>query len=73
MERLAQHADRNRELVESALTALANDFAQIESIGPQRAAEFTTESEDDLDALAADAHGYVDDLLQACRDQGLLN
>jgi Nucleotidyl transferase AbiEii toxin, Type IV TA system len=73
VERLTQHADRDEELVESALSALANDFEQIESIGPQRAAEFTTESEDEIDALAADAHGYANDLLQACRDQGLLS
>jgi len=73
VERMARHADRDGELIESALNALANDFEEIESIGPQRAAEFTSESEDDLDALAADAHGYVDDLLRACREQGLLN
>lgn len=73
VERLAQHADRDQELIESALAALANDFEQTESIGPQRAAEFTAESGDDLDALAADAHGYVDDLLRGCRDRGLTN
>lgn len=71
VERLAQHADQDKGLIESALTALANDFEQIESVGPQRAAEFTADDEDDLDALAADAHGYVDDLLRSCREQGL--
>ncbi|HEX6154062.1 MAG TPA: nucleotidyl transferase AbiEii/AbiGii toxin family protein [Solirubrobacterales bacterium] len=70
--RLAQHADRDKEMIESALTAMASDFEEIESIGPQRAAAFASESEDDFDALAADAHGYVADLLQACRDKGLL-
>lgn len=71
VERLAQLADRDRELIESALTCLARDFEQIESIGPQRTAEFTAESEDDLEASAADAHGYVDDLLRECRHRGL--
>ena len=71
VERLAQHADQDKELIESALAALANDFEAIESIGSRRAAEFTTESEGDLDTLAADAHGYVDDLLRGCRDRGL--
>ena len=55
----------------SALAALATDFEQIESIGSQRAAAFSAESEGDGDALAADAHGYVDDLLRAARDRGL--
>jgi hypothetical protein len=27
---------------------------------------------DDPDAIAADAHGYVDDLLKACSQTGLL-
>lgn len=71
-ERLGQHAGRDEELVESALGALAGDFEEIESIGPQRTARFTAESEDDIDDLAADAHGYVHDLLQACRSRSLI-
>ncbi len=72
VERLARHADRDKELTESAVSALADDFEGIDSIGPQRAAEFSAESSEEMDVLAADAHGYVDDLLRACRDQGLL-
>jgi hypothetical protein len=62
VEQLALHASRDEKVVAAALAALANDFEEIDSIGPQRAAEFS-----------ADAHGYVDDLLQACRDRGLLD
>lgn len=71
-ERLAEHADQNTEVIASALAALARDFEGIESIGPQRAARFSAEYDGEIDALAADAHGYVDDLLGACRDRGLL-
>lgn len=73
VERLAQHADQNREVIESALAALTRDFGGIESIGPQRAARFSAEAEDEIDALAADAHGYVDDLLLTCRENGLIS
>jgi hypothetical protein len=69
--RLAQHAVADRALIESALQKLAVDFGEIESIGPQRAAEFVADEGEDLDPLAADAHGYVDDLLSSCRAQGL--
>jgi hypothetical protein len=72
VERLAEHAVSDGPLVSSALEKLAVDFEEVESIGPQRAAAFVAEQGDDLDALAADAHGYVDDLLGGCRDQGLL-
>jgi hypothetical protein len=70
-ERLTIHHGRYPEIVQAALAALAADFADVESIGPLRAASFDGESGEDLDALAADAHGYVDDLLRACRQQCL--
>jgi len=71
-EQLVHHATRDEQVVGAALTALADDFEEVESIGPMRAAEFSAESSEEMDALAADAHGYVDDLLRACRTQGLL-
>ena len=66
-DRLARHATRHRDVVRRALDALANDFATIGSLGPRRAALFDGDPADDLDAAAADAHGYVDDLLRASR------
>jgi len=66
-DRLARHATRHRDVVSGALDALANDFATAGSLGPRRAALFEGDSADDLDAAAADAHGYVDDLLRASR------
>jgi predicted nucleotidyltransferase len=71
-DRLAQHATRSRDVVEQALGLLVNDFADHDSLGPRRAAAFEGDSGDDLDAAAADAHGYADDLLRACRDRHLL-
>jgi hypothetical protein len=69
-DRLARHATKHREVVERALESLASDFAEPDSLGPRRAAQF--ESTGDLDpAATADAHGYVDDLLRACREREL--
>jgi hypothetical protein len=65
-ERLGQHAKRNNAVVEHALARLSRDFADPETIGPQRVAEFEGEIGKDPDAIAADAHGYVDDLLKTC-------
>jgi hypothetical protein len=48
------------------------DFASIDSVGPQRAAKFVAADELEIDAVAADALGYVADLLGACREVGLL-
>lgn len=70
--RLSSHAESDRAAVCSALTLLARDFNGIESIGPQRAAQFAIAELEETDELAADAQGYVDDLLAACREQGLL-
>jgi hypothetical protein len=69
-DRLARHAAEHREVVERALKSLTSDFAEPNSLGPRRAAQF--ESTGDLDpAATADAHGYVDDLLRACREREL--
>jgi hypothetical protein len=65
--RLAAHAADHGEVVARALQALTNDFAGPDSIGPLRAAQFDGESGEVLDAAAADAYGYVDDLMRACR------
>lgn len=43
-----------------------------EHIGPQRAAAFDTLRSEDFDAAAADAHGYIDDLLASCARHGLV-
>ncbi len=69
--RLASHDRDHSELVRKALAGLADDFRDPDHVGPQRAAAFDTLRLDDLDAAAADAHGYVDDLLRACRRAGL--
>lgn len=71
-QRLAEHARAHREIVTRALELLDRDFATVDGLGPQRAASFIVASGGDLDADAADAHGFVDDLLRACRHQGLL-
>lgn len=72
VERLGQHATRNPEVIDHALGLLSNDFATAVSLGPRRAAAFEGDPGDDLDAAAADAHGYADDLLRLCRERGLL-
>ena len=69
--RLEQHAESNSKVVEHALDRLARDFADPETIGPRRVAEFEGETGKDSDAIAADAHGYVDDLLKTCAQSGL--
>jgi hypothetical protein len=69
--RLVTHADKHPNIVRDALGKLANDFATPEHLGPRRAAAFHGDQGVDLDAAAADAHGYVDDLLSVCRERGL--
>ncbi|MBF6618960.1 MAG: nucleotidyl transferase AbiEii/AbiGii toxin family protein [Patulibacter sp.] len=69
--RLVSHANREDTTVRKALQCLANDFPDPSHVGPLRAAEFDTLRAEDLDAAAADAHGYVDDLLRACDRRGL--
>lgn len=71
-DRLAAHAAKHLSIVRTALEKLANDFATPQNHGPRRAAAFDDEHSDDLADRAADAHGYVDDFLRACRDRWLL-
>ena len=66
-EKLKEHAASHREVVDDAVAFLARDFETPTHIGPRRAAAFDYIDGDDLDAAAADAHGYVDDLLDAYR------
>lgn len=70
-ERLAGHARDHRDVVTKALTLLARDFNAPDVIGPLRVAEFEGAIGAERDEVAADAHGYVDDLLRACRERGL--
>jgi hypothetical protein len=70
-DRLVEHAGRYPEIVIRALTLLVRDFAAPDSLGPRRAAAFDVIHSGDLDQATADAHGYVDDLLAACRARDL--
>jgi Nucleotidyl transferase AbiEii toxin, Type IV TA system len=67
--RISEHATRHPAVIQEALQKLARDFATPDSLGPQRAAAFEGLVDEDLHAAAADAHGYVDDLLRASRDR----
>ena len=71
-DRLAGHSERHGETVARALALLARDFSSPERVGPLRVAEFEGAVGPAGDEAAADAHGYVDDLLAACRKRGLL-
>lgn len=71
--RLAAHAAGHDAIVREALERLAPDFRDPDHVGPRRAAEFDTLRAADLDAAAADAHGYVDDVLRACARDGLIS
>lgn len=64
-ERLRAHAQGHAEIVERAMTLLARDFDAPDGLGPSRAADFILAAPENRDADAADAHGYVDDLLRA--------
>ena len=63
--RLREHAARHAAIVKQALGVLRRDFATIDHVGPQRAAEFAYLEQSERDNAAADAHGVVDDLLRA--------
>jgi hypothetical protein len=70
-ERLRLHAQLHAEIVARALGLLHRDFASPEDIGPRRAAAFAITVDAELDDAAADAHGFVDDLLRATARLGL--
>ncbi len=71
-DRFADLAPQHADITRKALDHLARDFLTIESIGPQRAGAFAGGMGNELYVLAADAHGYVDDLVRACRDRGVM-
>lgn len=73
--RLAEHANANRSIVERALELLARDFDELDHLGPVRAARFSVPEsapQEQLENASADAHGYIQELLSASRDLGLL-
>jgi hypothetical protein len=73
VERIGAHIGTDPAIVGDAFTKLASNFESPESHGSLRAAEFDGEPGGDLDAGAADAHGYVDDLMRHCRSRGYLD
>jgi hypothetical protein len=67
-DQLRTHATTHSTHVDNAIRALANDFATTDHIGPCRAADFDHHPDPDTyEAAIADAHGYVDDLINAYR------
>ena len=67
---LGRHAVAHEVVVETALALLARDFATVDGLGPRRAAEFEHLDPGARDDAAADAHGFVDDLLRSYRVRG---
>lgn len=58
-------------VVVKALDLLGRDFGAIADLGPLRAGSFSVAEpaeRNDLDGAAADAHGFVADLLDRARD-----
>ena len=70
-ERLQRHSERHADIVARALELLARDFETPETLGPRRAATFVIVEDAELEEAAADAHGFVDDLLRAAAALGL--
>jgi hypothetical protein len=70
-ERLRLHSQHHSEIVARALGLLNRDFNTPDNIGPRRAAAFAITTDAELDDDAADAHGFVDDLLRATARLGL--
>lgn len=68
--RLQQHAEAHAAIIAHAVELLERDFDAPDGLGPRRAAEFAVADPAELDGAAADAHGFVDDLLRATREQG---
>lgn len=71
-DRLEHHVGRHPDVVAEALGLLVRDFGSPDLIGPLRVALFEGATGDRRDEVAADAHGYVDDLIRVCRQRGLL-
>lgn len=68
---LSHHAETHEAIVLEALSLLRRDFGSPDGLGPSRAADFMLGDDSDRDADAADAHGFVDDLLRAASEEGL--
>jgi hypothetical protein len=64
---LASHHDRHPRVVSKAIAELEASFSSIDSVGPRRAAEFDTIDPTDFDDNAADARGFVLDLVAEFR------
>jgi hypothetical protein len=71
-DRFVGHSVHHRGVVMRALSLLRRDFDGPGSLGPRRAAAFEIIDPAEHDDAAADAHGYVDDLLRACSERGLV-
>ena len=69
--RLVGHANQHGEVVTVALGLLARDFGSPDHVGALRVAEFEGAAGAERDEIAADAHGFVDDLLAHCAERGL--
>ncbi len=66
-DRLRQHAVGHPKVVARGLELLARDFGDPDGLGPGRDADFILVEPEQRDGHAADAHGFVDDLLRAHR------
>ncbi len=62
--KLAEHAVKHPAVVEKAMKLLRRDFSSPDAVGPMRAAEFEHASPEDRTNATADAHGFVDDVIQ---------
>lgn len=67
-EELHRHSRVHESTVATAIQALEEDFETVGHLGPRRAAEFMAVDLQFLDDVAADAHGFVDDLLRSYRE-----
>lgn len=65
--RLREHSADHPDVVTRALNLLARDFDAPDALGPRRAADFMLADLAQREGNAADAHGFVDDLLRAYR------
>jgi len=63
--KLKEHAVTHPEIVNQTIERLARDFKSPQHLGPRRAAAFEHLDPVARDGAAADAHGFIDDLLRA--------